>query len=143
MKQTNDGRGGFCSSRQFSLRPPPAWATNGMYLAGYGAEASGRGGANIAIADRALGLQSNPAGITQLQGNHFSVDIQVLMPDLDYSDPFGNSIEGENRMFPMPSISYVRGGMGSKWTWGIGLFSQGGMGATFEGYNYPSPPCRR
>jgi long-chain fatty acid transport protein len=111
-----------------------------MYLAGYGAEANGRGGTNIAVADRALGLQSNPAGIAQLQGNHFSIDIQVLMPDLDYSDPFGNSIEGEDRMFPMPSISYVRGGMGNKWTWGIGLFSQGGMGATFEGYNYPSPP---
>ena len=34
----------------------PAWATNGMYLAGYGAEADGRGGAGLAIADRALGL---------------------------------------------------------------------------------------
>ena len=114
-----------------------SWATNGMYLAGYGAEASGRGGTNIAIADRALGLQSNPAGIAQLQGNHFSVDLQVLMPDLDYSDPYGNSIEGESNSFFMPSFSYVRGGKGKKWTWGIGMFSQGGMGAHFKGYNYP------
>jgi hypothetical protein len=41
--------------------PSAAMATNGMYLAGYGTEANGRGGTDIAIADRALGLQSNPA----------------------------------------------------------------------------------
>ena len=116
----------------------PALATNGMYLAGYGAEAAGRGGANIAIADRALGLQSNPAGIAQLQGNHLSVDLQFLMPDLHYGgDAFGNDIDGDDLIFAMPSISYVRGGAESHWTWGIGLVSQGGMGATFEGYNTP------
>ena len=115
----------------------PALATNGMYLAGYGAEAAGRGGANIAIADRALGLQSNPAGIAQLQGNHLGVDLQFLMPELGYSGPYG-TIDGEDNVFSMPSISYVHGGADSKWAWGIGLVSQGGMGATFEGYNTPA-----
>jgi len=119
--------------------PTPALATNGMYLAGYGAESQGRGGTNIAIADRALGLQSNPAGIAQLMGNHLSVDLQFLMPKLSYyGDPLGNSIDAENQTFVMPSISYVRGGKDSKWTWGIGLLSQGGMGAHFKGYSTPS-----
>jgi hypothetical protein len=53
----------------------PAFATNGMYLAGYGSEAAGRAGTNLAVADRALGLQANPAGIAQLQGQHPSVDL--------------------------------------------------------------------
>jgi len=119
-----------------SLVGAPALATNGMYLAGYGAEAAGRGGANIAIADRALGLQSNPAGIAQLQGNHLSVDLQFLAPEMHYNGPYGD-IDGEDRVFAMPSISYVRGGSDSKWAWGIGLVSQGGMGATFKGYNTP------
>lgn len=118
--------------------PSPALATNGMYLAGYGAEAQGRGGANIAVADRALGLQSNPAGIAQLMGNHLSVDFQFLMPKLSYyGDPLGNSIDAENQTFIMPSISYVRGGKDSRWTWGVGLLSQGGMGAHFKGYVTP------
>jgi long-chain fatty acid transport protein len=116
----------------------PAGATNGMYLAGYGSEAAGRGGTNIAIADRALGLQSNPAGIAQLQGNHLSVDLQLLMPKLRYyGDPFGNDIDAESKVFPMPSLSYVRGGHETRWTWGVGLISQGGMGAEFQGYNTP------
>lgn len=115
----------------------PALATNGMYLAGYGAEAAGRGGANIAIADRALGLQANPAGIAQLRGNHLSVDLQFLAPELQYNGPYGE-IDGEDRIFTMPSISYVHGGADSKLAWGVGLVSQGGMGATFKGYNTPA-----
>lgn len=115
-----------------------ASATNGMYLAGYGSEAAGRAGTNLAIADRALGLQANPAGIAQLQGQHLSVDLQLLAPSLRYGgDPFGNALDGESAVFTMPSLSYVRGARTSPWTWGIGLISQGGMGATFEGYRTP------
>ena len=116
----------------------PAYATNGMYLAGYGSEAAGRAGTNLAIADRALGLQANPAGIAQLQGQHLSVDLQLLAPTLRYGgDPFGNAIDGKSNIFTMPSISYVRGNGKSPWTYGLGLISQGGMGATFEGYRTP------
>jgi long-chain fatty acid transport protein len=121
-----------------SLSVAPAHATNGMYLAGYGSEAAGRGGTNIAISDRALGLQANPAGIAQLQGSHLSLDLQLLMPTLSYyGDPLGNDLDANDQVFPMPSISYVRGGRGSAWTWGLGLISQGGMGATFDGYRTP------
>lgn len=116
----------------------PALATNGMYLAGYGSEAAGRAGTNLAIADRALGLQANPAGIAQLQGQHFSVDLQMLAPSLTYNgDPFGNDIDAKSTLFNMPSLSYVRGSKGSPWTFGLGLISQGGMGATFNGYSTP------
>lgn len=116
----------------------PAQATNGMYLTGYGSEAAGRGGTNLAIADRALGLQANPAGIAQLQGQHLSIDAQFLAPSLHYGgDPFGNDMDGESNVFTMPSLSYVRGAHGSPWTWGVALISQGGMGATFEGYRTP------
>jgi long-chain fatty acid transport protein len=112
----------------------PALATNGMYLAGYGSEAAGRGGANLAIADRSLGLQANPAGIAQLQGQHLGVDLQLLKPILGYQDASGTDLDAEDALFTMPSLSYVRGGRDAKFTWGLGLISQGGMGAWFEGY---------
>jgi len=116
--------------------PSTALATNGMYLAAYGAEANGRGGTNIAVADRSLALQANPAGIAQLQGNHFSVDLQILRPEIRYyGDAFGNNLKAESTSFFMPSFSYVRGG--EKWAWGIGLVSQGGMGANFKDFNTP------
>ena len=95
----------------------PAWATNGMYLAGYGSEAAGRAGANIAVADRSLGLQANPAGIGQLQGQHFGLDLQVRAPKLHYGgDMASNSIDAKDVLFAMPSISWVRGSHGSPWS---------------------------
>jgi long-subunit fatty acid transport protein len=116
----------------------PALATNGMYLAGYGSEAAGRGGANLAVADNALGLQANPAGIMHIRGRELDVDVQLLAPSLRYGgDPFGNRMDGKSKIFPMPSLSYVKGYAGQPWVWGIALISQGGMGATFEHYATP------
>lgn len=116
----------------------PAGATNGMYLAGYGSEAAGRAGANLGVADRAMGLQANPAGIAQLQGQHLSIDLQLLAPKLRYSgDPAGNAIDGENALFAMPSLTWVRGTPESPWNFGLALISQGGMGAHFIGYRTP------
>ena len=118
-----------------ALAVSAALATNGMYLAGYGGEAAGRGGANLAVSDRALGLQSNPAGIAQLMGNHYSYDVQVLLPELSLNgDPFGNDISGKDQTYVMPAFSYVHGG-DQGWTWGLGMVSQGGMGALFDGYD--------
>lgn len=121
-----------------ALASAPAQATNGMYLAGYGSEAAGRGGANLAVADNALGLQANPAGIMHIRGSELNLDAQFLAPSLRYGgDPLGNSMDGKSKLFAMPAISYVRGYPDSPWSWGIALISQGGMGATFEAYATP------
>lgn len=117
---------------------PAARATNGMYLAGYGSEAAGRAGANLGVADRAIGLQANPAGIAQLQGQHVSLDLQLLSPRLHYGgDPAGNAMDGEHKLFAMPSLTYVRGNVDSPWNFGLAFLSQGGMGAHFTGYRTP------
>jgi long-chain fatty acid transport protein len=120
------------------LLATPALATNGMYLAGYGSEAAGRAGTNLAIADRALGLQANPAGIAQLQGQHWSADLQMLAPRLTFGvTPEADKLDAKGSIFNMPSLSYVRGSKGSPWAYGFGLISQGGMGATFNNLDTP------
>lgn len=127
----------LAASFLLALTAAPALATNGMYLAGYGSEAAGRGGANIAVADNALGLQANPAGIMHILGRELDVDAQFLAPSLKYGDAAGTRMDGKSKIFPMPAISYVKGYAGQPWTWGIALISQGGMGATFEHYATP------
>lgn len=114
---------------------PAVEATNGMYLTAYGTEAMGRGGANLAISDRSLALAFNPAGIAQLQGNHFSANLATMAPALEFENMVNAPTDAKDRYFPMPSVAYVRGAKDSKWTWGIGLIGQGGMGATFEQLN--------
>lgn len=114
---------------------PPAQATNGMYMIGYGAEAMGRAGANLGISDRSLAVNFNPAGISQLQGRHFSVNLALLMPNLEHTNMINPPTNGEDAIFPLPSFAYVRGAKESPWTWGIGFVAQGGMGAEFNNLN--------
>lgn len=114
------------------LLAAPAAATNGMYLTSYGAEAAGRAGANLAISDRSLAINFNPAGIAQLQGNHFSVSMAALYPSLKFENAINDSIDAEENIFPLPAIAYVRGSKDSPWSWGMALVAQGGMGARFK-----------
>jgi long-chain fatty acid transport protein len=115
----------------------PAAATNGMYLVGYGPETVARGGANLAISDRTLALNFNPAGISQLQGNHFSVSLSTLAPSLEEENGLNDLTGAKDRLFFLPAFAYVRSGKDTKWSWGAGFLAQGGMGATFEDVNTP------
>lgn len=117
------------------LVAPAALATNGMYMTAYGPETLGRGGVNLAISDRSLALNFNPAGIGQLQGQHFSVSVGALMPSLEFSNMINEPTKSESAIFPLPSIAYVRASKDSPWAWGVGFISQGGMGAQFENLN--------
>ncbi len=112
-----------------------ASATNGLYLTGYGAEALGRAGANIAISDRTLGLNANPAGIAQLQGDHYTLSLATLAPKLEMENLANAPIDGEDRYFPLPAFAWVRSGKETRLAWGLGFLAQGGMGATFNGIN--------
>ena len=114
---------------------PSAHATNGMYLIGYGAEAIGRAGANIGISDRSLAVNFNPAGISQLQGKHLSLNLAVLAPSLEFENMINAPTDGESNFFPLPAFSYVHGSKESPWSWGIALVAQGGMGAEFRDLN--------
>lgn len=117
--------------------PSPVRATNGMYLTAYGAETAGRGGANIAISDRSLALNFNPAGLAQLQGQHYTANLSLLAPSLEFENGLNGATDAEDRYFPLPAFAYVRGGRETPWTWGIAFVGQGGMGATFKGLNTP------
>lgn len=120
-----------------SLAAAPALATNGMYLVGYGPETVARGGANLAISDRTLALNFNPAGISQLQGNHLSVSLSTLAPSVESENGLNGLTGGKDRLFLLPAFAYVRSDPDTPWSWGVGFLAQGGMGATFEGLTTP------
>jgi long-chain fatty acid transport protein len=118
-----------------TVLPSALHATNGMYPTSYGAEAMGRAGANLAISDRSLALNFNPAGISQLQGRHFTVNLSLLAPSLEYRNTINDTFKGKDNFFPLPAFAYVRSAKDSPWSFGVGFVAQGGMGATFEHEN--------
>lgn len=132
------GMGWWIAALSLVMFAPQVRATNGMYLAAYGSEAAGRGGADLAYTDHASCLQSNPAALAFMKHSDLTIDLQVLAPKLTYGgDPFGNAITGKNNLFPMPSISWAHASPKSPLAFGLGLISQGGMGAQFDGYATP------
>jgi len=120
------------------LLAPAALATNGMCLEGYGPIASGLGGASMAYDVGTGAMMNNPATLALLgTGNHVEIAVGVLGPAVTTSIPaFELSEESAATLFAMPAMGYVRGG--EKWSFGLGMFAQGGMGTDYGSESFLS-----
>lgn len=115
-----------------------ALATNGMNMIGYSVRSSGMGGADVAVDGSFAGVAGNPATMGKLADRGLAVGISLLMPKLNVAnEAMGMDIEGENQIFPLPSLAYTqRLGADSPWVLGLEAYAQGGMGVEF--LNFPT-----
>ena len=120
------------------LALPPAFATNGINLIGFGAESSLMAGADIAVARDTSALNTNPAGLTQIRGQAFDGFGSVLRTfDLAHKDSFGNDEHASNRYTFLGGGGYAKSLDSLPCTVGVGLFAQGGAGGVFKNLNTP------
>jgi long-chain fatty acid transport protein len=118
----------------------PAGATNGMNPIAFGARAAGLAGADLGVCGDTSSMNVNPAGIAAL-GMRLDASFSGLMPRLKLSDsamggqmPLNTGLASDSAFFPMFDVGYVA----NVWrglSVGLGVFVQGGMGATFKGVN--------
>jgi long-chain fatty acid transport protein len=107
-----------------------AHASNGMALSGYGPVAMSMGGAAVAYDNGNYGAINNPATLGLMkQEKRFEAGVNIMHVDaktwMSGVDPVDSSAE----WFAMPTISYmVKNG---RWSYGLGVFTQGGMGADY------------
>ena len=108
-------------------------AQNGTRLIGFDAQSMGRAGTSIGVFDSYGLMMTNPAGLSFLDKSSLNVDFSMMAPKVHFKNTL-NDVDGDKNLFPLPSIGYINksGNKNSKWTWGIGLFTQGGMGADFS-----------
>ncbi|MGM0476251.1 MAG: OmpP1/FadL family transporter, partial [Pseudomonadota bacterium] len=110
--------------------PMSALATNGMNLEGYGPISTGMGGASMAIENGTAAMANNPATLDMLQGeNQVDAALGVLAPDVSVSNAQGSADSASNS-FTMPAAGWARK-HNTDLTYGVGVFSQGGMGAEY------------
>lgn len=102
-----------------------AWATNGMLMEGYGPQALSMGGAAAAYDNGTAGMMNNPATL-QLGANGTRADIAlgVLGPNVT---AMGQKSDGT--AYVMPAVGWVK--KNDQFSWGVGMFGQGGMGTEF------------
>lgn len=107
------------------------FAQSGTRLVGFDAKSLGRGGTSIGVFDSPELMMSNPAGLSFVNQSMLNVDVSAMFPALHFQNKL-NNVDGDNNVFPLPSASYVRSCDCSDFTWGVGFFTAGGMGADYK-----------
>lgn len=107
------------------------FAQSGTRLVGFDAKSLGRGGTSIGVFDTPELMMSNPAGLSFVNQSMLNVDVSAMFPALHFQNKL-NNVDGDNNVFPLPSASYVRSCDCSDFTWGVGFFTAGGMGADYK-----------
>ena len=126
----------------------PALATNATNLIGYSAASSAMGGTDAASFLDSSAINSNPATLSLLptpgdrdpvslfSAGRMDMGLGVLGPFLHHEDSFNNSRDGENE----PLLALHGGGAVRlrglpEVTFGLGMFSQGGLGTDYRSLN--------
>jgi long-chain fatty acid transport protein len=108
----------------------------------YSARSFGRGGTSIGFFDSPSLIMSNPAGLSFLKNTAVNGNAIFMFPGMhfrNYKKDAGGNVttevyndkDGESNVFVLPSVSYVQKIKDSKFTFGAGVFTTGGMGADF------------
>jgi long-chain fatty acid transport protein len=112
-----------------------AHATNGMNLEGYGPIATGMGGASMAYDNGTAAMMNNPATLGLMpEGDRLDVALGYLGPHITASMPGAPDAKSSADAFFMPAFGLVT--KTGKVAYGIGLFSQGGMGAEYDANSF-------
>ena len=116
-----------------------AMATNGMLMEGYGPISTGMGGASQAIDHGNAAMAQNPATLGMMADGTSRLDVAfgILGPDVNSSIPaYGMNAKSGGTSYVMPAFGYVK--RNGAYTYGIGVFAQGGMGTEYDATSFMS-----
>jgi long-chain fatty acid transport protein len=88
----------------------PAHATNGMYMIGFGAKATGMGGAGVAYPQDAMAPAYNPAGMTEVGQMRFDATLELFYPPravMHDSTTIPADVKSKDNLFPIPALGAV------------------------------------
>ena len=107
-----------------------SFAQNGTRLIGYDAVTSGRGGTSTGFFDNPTLMMNNPAGLSFLKSSQFDISFSLMAPKVYFKNDINNA-RGTDNLFPLGSIGFAKK-LNPKFTYALGVFTQGGMGADFN-----------
>ncbi|MGJ8697825.1 MAG: OmpP1/FadL family transporter [Verrucomicrobiaceae bacterium] len=102
----------------------------GFRLPNQDPEAIARGNAFTATADNPSALYYNPAGITQLEGQHLSIGVYAISAGAEFTSPLGTAATDTSFQFA-PQIYYVNSPEDSPFSYGVGVFAPYGLGLDY------------
>jgi len=120
------------------MASPLAYATNGMLMEGYGPISTGMGGASMAYDNGTAGMANNPATLGMMQDGSSRLDVAVggLHPDVVSKMGGMPDAKSGGTAYYMPAAGWVK--KDGALTYGVGIFSQGGMGTEYSAADWVS-----
>jgi long-chain fatty acid transport protein len=115
-----------------------AMATNGMLMEGYGPISTGMGGASQAIDHGNAAMAQNPATLGMMADGTSRLDVAfgILGPNVASNMPGMPEAKSGGTSYVMPAFGYVK--RSGAYTYGVGLFAQGGMGTEYDANSFMS-----
>ncbi len=107
------------------------YSQSGTKMLGVNAKSIGRAGTILGTFDSPDLMMSNPAGISFMENSVVDFNLSLMFPSTHFKNSL-NDVDGDKNTFVMPDLAYVNKYKDSKFTWGAGLFTAGGMGADFS-----------
>jgi long-chain fatty acid transport protein len=116
------------------LIPLRATASNGINLIGFGTESAGLAGADLAVARDALAINTNPAGLAQIENGRVDFYTAAGFTRMEMQDEL-NAGNRYDTVVPLGSAGYAWRGSNLPLTFAVAVFAQGGSGADHEDVN--------
>lgn len=101
----------------------------GFRLPNQNAFATARGNAFAATANNASAIYYNPAGLTQLSGQHFETGVYSINFDVDAETDSGDFSNDDDVKF-IPQLYYAN--ETGDWDWGVGIYAPFGLGNDWD-----------
>jgi long-chain fatty acid transport protein len=123
---------GFTTACFLSVAVTSAVA-GGFDLPDQDAFAVARGLAVVATADNPSAIFYNPAGLTQLTGNHLEAGFYGIYLDPQFTPPGGgNTFHNQDPFGGVPQLYYVHGNEKQTFSYGLGIYAPSGLGARWQ-----------
>lgn len=112
-------------------------ANTGMENISYGAKSAGMGGTAVAVGDDSTAMNVNPATISKIVGGRIDMNLEMMFPFFSFEnkDATGTAIlndtNGKTPIYLIPSAGFVYHKKGSRWSFGLGMFNEGGTGTDY------------
>ncbi|BAV33891.1 long-chain fatty acid transporter [Sulfuricaulis limicola] len=124
-------RHALVSAFAFALASPVSvYATNGMWMIGYGAKGTAMGGAGVAYPQDAMAAAYNPASMTEVGEARLDATVEFFRPPRSVThDPsllLGDTSErSKDDLFPIPAIGAVLSSPGTPIAMGMAVIGAG------------------
>lgn len=106
----------------------------GTRLTSVDALTAGRGGTSTGTFDNPSLIINNPAGLSFLSSAQLDASFALLAPSTHFQNGINNT-DGKKNIFPLFSLGYAAK-PGKKFIYGLGIYTQGGLGADFTLNHY-------